>query len=163
MNRTRLPNGLEIFENNPAETAATYAEIWEHRMYQQHGLTIGEGDCIFDIGAHIGLATLFFHTLNLRVRVYAFEPSPTTFDVLKANVKLHGIDAKLFNLALANTSGEGRYTFYHECPSMSGLYGDPEEERMLAMKYLTNKGIDVTGAEFLLRSKFVGMPMLVRL
>lgn len=46
---------------------------------------------IFDCGANIGMATLFFKWLYPRSRVVAFEPDPTTFGVLCENIQRNGL------------------------------------------------------------------------
>ena len=52
---------------------------------------IKNGDVVFDIGANIGYFTLMFAKLvGENGKVYAFEPSPDVFDILKKNVELNG-------------------------------------------------------------------------
>jgi len=55
----RLPNHLEIVHFNKNETDVLYREIFEDQTYLKHRITIIDGDCIFDVGANIGLFTLF--------------------------------------------------------------------------------------------------------
>ena len=52
---------------------------------------IKRGDVVLDIGAHIGYYTLLFARLvGPRGKVYAFEPNPYNFSLLKKNVKANG-------------------------------------------------------------------------
>ena len=53
---------------------------------------IKKGDTVVDVGANIGLFTLFFSKLvGTTGRVIAFEPDPENFDVLKKNIELNEI------------------------------------------------------------------------
>jgi len=62
---------------------------------------------IFDCGANIGLATLFFKRLYPRCEIHAFEPDPETFQALKDNVDRNGLtDVHLHNVALAEKPGQ---------------------------------------------------------
>ena len=61
---------------------------------------------IFDCGANIGMATLFFKWLFPRSSIIAFEPDPTTFQVLCRNIKENRLsNVSPHNVALWNESG----------------------------------------------------------
>jgi hypothetical protein len=60
----RAPNGLEIFHHAAAETKYVYQEIFEDRVYFRHGISLASGESIFDIGANIGLFTMFVKRLS---------------------------------------------------------------------------------------------------
>jgi len=69
---------------------------------------------IFDIGANIG-----FHSLNLSITdnsrdIYAFEPAPETFNILKKNVFLNKQKKiKVFNFGFSNFNGISSF-FYNK-------------------------------------------------
>jgi len=65
---------------------------------------IAPGDCVLDIGANIGHYTKRFSDLaGPRGRVLAFEPVPTTFSLLSANVQLFDhANVTLFNAAVSD-------------------------------------------------------------
>lgn len=66
----------------------------------------GDRPVVFDCGANIGLATLFFKWLYPACEVHAFEPDPDTFAVLKENVERNGLtDVHLYHVALADARG----------------------------------------------------------
>src|SRR4029079_3076700 len=73
--RTRrydLPNGMPVSHQNPGETDFLYQEIFEQRCYLRHGITLPDAACVFDVGAHIGLFTLFVRQESPRATVHAF-------------------------------------------------------------------------------------------
>jgi len=127
-NLLRLPGGLEIACLNRNEASLIYEEIFEDEVYLKHGVTLVDGDCVFDVGANVGLFTLFVHERSANSRVYAFEPAPVTFGQLRSNVALYGLEATLFNCGLADRTGEAEFTFYPRWSAMSGLYADRAEE-----------------------------------
>lgn len=68
----------------------------------------GEGDqpLIFDCGANIGVATLFFKWMYPRSEIHAFEPDAATFGLLRRNVQANRLDGvHLHNVALASRAG----------------------------------------------------------
>jgi FkbM family methyltransferase len=77
----------------------TEAIVLDHHVngYLKHGITINEGDVIFDVGANIGIFGIRAIQLQPKVTVFAFEPVPDIFDVLTQNSTLHG-DGRLICL-----------------------------------------------------------------
>ena len=61
--RMLLPNGKEISVINKDEVAFLYKEIFEDKSYLQHGIDLKPGDTVLDVGANIGLFSLFAATM----------------------------------------------------------------------------------------------------
>jgi FkbM family methyltransferase len=67
---------------------------------------------ILDIGAHIGLATLYFKKLYPDAEIVAFEPNPRYFNLLQKNIRQNRLtDVQLHQAAVSQKEGE--ITFYH--------------------------------------------------
>jgi FkbM family methyltransferase len=61
---------------------------------------------IFDCGANIGLATIFFKWRHPQSTIHCFEPDRRTFELLKRNVEVNRLpDVHLHNVALSNAVG----------------------------------------------------------
>jgi FkbM family methyltransferase len=73
---------------------------------------IKKGDVVIDIGAHIGYYTVLFAKLvGPEGRVFAFEASPTNFEILKKNVDVNGYqNVTLNNKAVSDK--DGKLTLY---------------------------------------------------
>jgi amino acid adenylation domain-containing protein/non-ribosomal peptide synthase protein (TIGR01720 family)/FkbM family methyltransferase len=133
-----LPNRLEVAYLNKSETDAIYREIFVDRSYFKHSVTLNDGDCVFDVGANIGLFTLYVHDHCRGARVFAFEPIPPTFDTLRANVSLYGLDVKLFEAGLSDRARAADFTFYPKISGMSGMYADASEEEEVSRAFMNN-------------------------
>ncbi|HVR99975.1 MAG TPA: amino acid adenylation domain-containing protein [Thermoanaerobaculia bacterium] len=146
----RLPNGLEVFHLNKNETLHLYRQIFEDRIYLRHGIELEDGICVFDVGANIGLFSLFVHRMCRNPRIYAFEPSPASFETLRRNVDLHSLDARLHQAGVAAGRGTATFTVYPRVSVMSGFHADPREEELLFRGYLANQQLaGVPGAKLL--------------
>ncbi len=150
MRKLILPDGLTVFSLNADETRFVHRELFDARCYMQHGIELHEGDCVFDVGANIGLSAVFFHRECPRLHIYAFEPSPATFECLKANIELHGIDAHLFECGLARESGIAEFSFYPANTVMSGFHADLSADRNISKTFMVNRGLSPQNAERLL-------------
>ena len=138
-NVSRLPNGLQVVQLNENETPVLYDEIFAQQTYLKHGVTLADGDCVFDVGANIGLFTLFVHQQCRNPKVYSFEPVPATFEVLKSNVDLYKLNVEVFNCGLSRRPGMTKVTFYPQMSSMSGFYANHIEDEQVSRAFLSNQ------------------------
>jgi len=154
MRRLTLPDGLEVFSLNPDETRFVHGEVFGARCYLQHGIELRDGDCVFDVGANIGMASIFFCKERRAVRIFAFEPSPAAYACLKANIELHGADVRTFDCGLSRAPGTAEFTFYPANSVMSGFHADLEKDRETTKTFMVNSGFAPRHADLFLGSKF---------
>lgn len=92
--------------------------------YFQHGIRVGPGDIVFDVGANIGLFGL--RTLQRcqgQVSVFAFEPIPAIFSALSANARRFGAERwQAFPFGLSSRRRNTRFVYYPASPAMSTSY-----------------------------------------
>jgi FkbM family methyltransferase len=131
-----LPNGMEIYQLNRNETDVLYQEIFEQQSYLRHGVTLRDGDCVFDVGANIGMFSVFVNSRCAPSRVYAFEPIPETHEVLRRNLELHGVEGRSFTCGLSSYNGTARFTYYPRSSTMSGAYADAAEDERVSRAFL---------------------------
>jgi FkbH-like protein/FkbM family methyltransferase len=129
--RTILPNGLEIVHLNRYETDYVYQEIFEDQSYLRHDIQLADGDTVIDIGANIGLFSLFVMSRCKSPAIYTFEPSPRVFDLLQANCAAYGEPGRVhaFNRGVAEKSGQAQFTFYEHSSVFSSFHPDEREDR----------------------------------
>ncbi len=127
-----LPNGMVVCQMNRNETEFTYKEIFEENSYLQHGIQLSDGDCVMDIGANIGIFTLYIAGLRKDIQIYSFEPIPPIFEVLRINTELYGVNARLFNSGVAEETKSDLFTFYPRLTAFSTRYADFEQESDVA-------------------------------
>jgi FkbM family methyltransferase len=132
-------NGLKVACLNGQEAQHFYSDIFERRSYLSHGITLHDGDCVFDVGGNIGLFTIFLHRSFQDLTTYTFEPAPQLFDLLHANTAHHGGRCKLFACGLADSPGAAPLTFYPWSTGMSSFYGDPAQEEGVLRTVLENQ------------------------
>jgi FkbM family methyltransferase len=64
-------------------------------------------ETIFDIGARLGMASIFFKAAYPMARIYSFEPDPTAFSMLRRNVS-HFEGIRAFNFGLSDQNVKTR-------------------------------------------------------
>jgi len=88
--------------------------------YFDHGITIEDGDTIFDIGANVGVFGVRALQKGNHITVFAFEPIPTIFACLKENANDFGADRFIpLNCGVSSRNGETTFTYYPNSPALS--------------------------------------------
>lgn len=122
-----FPNGLQCYYNSSKEeTEYIFAEIFSEGQYEGHGITIGESAVVFDVGANIGLFSIFVTQQQPSARVFAFEPITPTFEVLRDNIELHALTGvTAFNCGLSSENNPRKvFTFYPQMSANSTMRPD---------------------------------------
>ena len=127
--RCVLPNGLEIAHLNQYETDYVYKEIFEDQCYLRHGIRLQDGDTVVDIGANIGLFSLFVMSRCKNSTIYACEPAPEVYDLLKANCDAYGSNVRALNVGVSDKRKTATFTFYEKSSVFSGFHSDETEDR----------------------------------
>lgn len=126
--RYSLPNQMAIAQQNQYETDFFYKQIFVDQTNTKY-LRLPRGACVFDVGANIGLFTLFMARVCDDAKIYAFEPVPPVFALLQANARLYGKNVTLSNCGLADESKTVTFTYYPHLSCMSGYYADEKADR----------------------------------
>jgi len=103
------------------ELKAIYAEMFAENTYLQNGVTIPEGEFVVDVGANVGIFSLFVKSLRPRARILAFEPMFHNLLALHKNLQLHNAtDVEVVPHGLSGAhEGTATFTFYPNLPGNS--------------------------------------------
>ncbi|HUQ56446.1 amino acid adenylation domain-containing protein [Lentzea sp.] len=137
--RHRLPDGTLVFHHAAAETEFLYREIFEQRVYLRHGVRLGADACVFDVGANIGMFSLFASRFGDGVRVFSFEPVPEISELLRLNTELHGLNAVVGAYGLGDAEGEVPFTYYPGVSIISGQFADPALDRRAVRDHVAGR------------------------
>lgn len=89
MNETRLGK-YRILYPDSREYHSLKKEIWTNDIY--YFKSGNEKPFIIDIGSHIGISVLYFKSIYPNSKILAFEPNPTSFEILEENISTNGIE-----------------------------------------------------------------------
>lgn len=104
-------NGLKMKKGRTTRYAILTGEL-ESSTTNLIKNEVKDGMNVFDLGANIGLFTVLFSKLvGDSGHVYAFEPDPYLFNILKDNVELNKLqNVSVFPLAVSNKSGIAKFS-----------------------------------------------------
>ncbi|WP_158517254.1 non-ribosomal peptide synthetase [Moorena producens] len=134
----RLPNNIEIAHLNRYETEYLYQEIFIDKAYLKHGINLNDDACVIDIGANIGLFTLFVQYQCPQAKIYSFEPAIHAFERLQANSKIYCKDATVLNCGLGNQNQEATFTFYPNSSVFSSFNADTTQDEKALRAIILN-------------------------
>lgn len=157
-----LPNGTEILQFNDVETQHFYHDIFETKVYAKNGIRLTPQATIFDVGANIGLFSLFVLQNVQNPIIYAFEPAPPVFNLLYQNTQGYDASVNLINAGVSDTCRTEELVFYPLSTGMSSFHADKQEEKDNLLAIMQNQlaegmeGMDevMTSAESVLEHRF---------
>lgn len=118
-----IPNAFQmdfVLEDDPRGGVAKliYREMVGYGLYE---IELRPGDVVIDIGAHVGVISVYLARKCPDISIYAFEPSPDNYTRLVRNIAANGVgNVRAYNLAV---SGDGQPTrIYGDAGSNTGGY-----------------------------------------
>ena len=96
--------------------------VWEGHLANIYSQLINETDVILDAGANIGFHTVQFARFGKKV--YAYDPQPTIFNLLSANILFNGVTDRVeqFRLGLSDKPGSIRMEPVNKFDQPNGMH-----------------------------------------
>ena len=100
---TKFGQKIKIRVNSTDLMALTH--VWMIEEYAKKNFDIKSSDTVIDVGAHIGLFTLYASQSCKIGNIYSYEPVKENFEILKENMNINNLkNVKIFNLAVSNSN-----------------------------------------------------------
>ncbi len=105
-------------------------------VYLKHGLALPDGACVVDVGANIGLFSLWAAMRARDARLHAVEPIPEVFSALMAKAAAHFPHARRHRFALGAAAERVRFAYYPRATGWSTRHPEPAAVRESLRAYL---------------------------
>ena len=142
ISETQISNGKNIFYLNKEEIEFLDYQI---KSYIKHGIEIKKGDLVFDVGANIGMFSLYCCELcENEVDIYAFEPIPKIFQVLQKNVERFNLDTiNIFNFGISNRNKDAVvFDYFRNATGFSTMYPEKPEKFRKSVRLIMLQNIN---------------------
>ena len=106
-------------------------ELFDKNPYTRHGVTIQSDDCIVDLGANMGLFSLWCTQQAERLKIYACEPIPPLCQLVEENLRdqtSHQIHIEPRGIGLQPSVQT--FSFFPKATACSTMYGRDTIEKM---------------------------------
>jgi FkbM family methyltransferase len=101
--KTRSKKIIKLRKQSTDLMALTH--VWLIEEYKKENFEIKPNDVVIDVGAHIGLFTIYASQFCTNGKIYSFEPFVNNYELLLENIKLNNLDnVKSFNQAISNSN-----------------------------------------------------------
>lgn len=97
-------------------------ETWWLHIYQRYVKTLPKKPIVIDVGAHIGSFSLYMTSQYPQCTLYAFEPDPNNFDLLKENIALNHMEQRILPFQTALGSQAGKHNTLYKHPYNFGMH-----------------------------------------
>jgi len=150
---------LKIFYPDELVSVGLINEVFIENSYKLEE-QVQNVDCIYDLGANIGLSALYFSAYNDNCKIVCVEPFPDNVKKLERNMKVNGVNAEIVPAAVGN-SDESILLYYsdqsHALPSLYTVQNSKVEVQCIPLDKLMTRHdkhygikIDIEGSEALL-------------
>jgi FkbM family methyltransferase len=127
LRRVTLSDGTPFWCLRPSEVRLIEDSV---RDYFRHGISVDDGDIVFDVGANIGLFAHAVRQLGRQdVSVFSFEPIPAVFAALEENAR-QCEERRWVALpcALGRAVGTATFRYHFRASMISTAYPDTSRE-----------------------------------
>lgn len=107
----KTKSGLKIKIRTNSTDLDTFSLIWLSKEYHKHGFKISEDNVIIDIGAHIGIFSLYASQFCTKGKILCYEPSTENYELLQYNISQNNIK-NIFPNNFAVSHSNDYVTFY---------------------------------------------------
>lgn len=118
MQSATLPDGRSVFCVNAYEVDFGAHEIFSDDL-TAHGLSLPVDGTYLDVGANIGLFSLYLRDHCPTARIVAFEPMPTVFAALERNMAALVPSVQAVPLALGARAGWAEFDYFPGVAALS--------------------------------------------
>lgn len=137
--------------------------MWLYKSYKPDNFEINQKDTVVDIGAQIGVFSIFAAYYTKKGRIFSFEPVPENFKLLKNNISLNNVknvfpinkaisDKKGKENIFLNETNTGGHSFFQNDASQSKIEVSTislnDFIKMYNIKKIDFLKIDCEGAEY---------------
>ena len=155
-----LPDGRRIVCPRPHSAAVLWTEI-DDGWYAAACRGLGAGGAIIDVGANVGLASVFFADRYPDRPILAIEPATACYRCLVVNLARHAPNATPLEVAVGAEEGTRPFVYYPNSPEQSTLHPNGEDQRRTGQIVLANSGMPRRSRESMIEAMFVPEPTTV--
>jgi len=138
----KMRNGLNYILRAKTVDVFLFTEVALENTYLLESIEFPENATIIDLGAHIGFFSV--HASNKAKKIFAFEPVPENFELLKKNIELNKLENKIipFNLALSDKTGKEKIFLAKNHSGGHSIYGCEKKDTQneFISQFITSKG-----------------------
>jgi len=129
-----MRNGVNYKVRSGTRDWEAIAEIYGRKVYTPDHFEIKGNDIVLDIGAHVGIFAVLASKIAKNGKIFAFEPIPETFSLLKANLSANNASNVVpINVAVSDKDGAKSFFINVEMPIKSSLF-DFNDSRKITVR-----------------------------
>jgi FkbM family methyltransferase len=139
---------------NPFEMIS---QIYSSIINDQYHLKdfLREDSVFMDVGANIGVVSVFASQIIKKGKIFSFEPSGSTFEILKKNLEPYKKICEILNFALGDKSGKVKFIEFYRGFGGNMVYNS--EERSIFEKKFQNNQTLIEEVEMITIDEFISL------
>ncbi|MFQ5729065.1 MAG: FkbM family methyltransferase [Waddliaceae bacterium] len=106
-------NGIKcITRGNNKDDRAVIKTVWLNKVYILNEDDLQDGSIVIDIGAQIGVFSVFSASYANNIKVYAYEPFPDNYKLLIENIEVNKLEKHVYPFDVAVTDSSEKIKLF---------------------------------------------------
>ena len=106
-------------------------EVFEKNPYLRHGVSLNDGDCVVDLGANMGIFSVWCTQQASRLRIYACEPAPVLHHLACRNLgRIAGHEIVVAPVGVGAADASQTLTYFPLATACSSFHGEETISQM---------------------------------
>jgi len=141
--KKKINKQVSVFYRTKNTDLKVIKNIFNKNEYFLEGFVLKNLKYIIDLGAHIGIFSFYVKSKFPNAKIYAYEPNPETYKLLKQNIKLNKLkNIKTFKRAVSGKKGLSKFYIHNKSNWEDNLYVKAKKQgREIKVKTITLKDI----------------------
>ena len=98
-----LKNGYKLKLRTSSTDLQAFTNVWVLQEYNKKDFEISDNDVVIDVGAHIGLFTLYASQFCKKGKIFSYEAIKDNYDILIENIQINNLtNIVTINKAVSN-------------------------------------------------------------
>jgi len=130
----KMKNGMLVHYASADDVKGMFEKVYLQETYGKHGIELKQSNVVYDVGANIGLVSIWLGQQTPGLEIHSFEPVGSTFAKLAKNLAIHAPEATPHQFGIGAHAQDVEFIHYPHMAQMSTMYDEHDAKTRRLME-----------------------------